>query len=662
MSQDDPVAIFRQEAQELLEQVEQGLLDLAARPGDRDLIDAVFRGLHTLKGSGAMFGFDALAAFTHHCETAFDRVRKGEVPATAALVSAVLAAQDHMRSLAEGREAPATAGDALLADLHRALDEADGACVQAPAPAAVAYHIRFSLPVDALKNGTRPLPLLDELRDLGECVVAAVTDATPSLHDLEPAECHLAWDVWLTTDQPRSAIEDVFIFVIDDMTLQIETLGDAEAAPEAEATPSAPASLAPAPLAHEPPPQSTAGAEAPAAETKSGRNVDTVRVPAGRLDELMDRVGELVIAQSRLKQVAAGSAEAQLRAVAEEIERLAGELRDTMMVVRMVPIAQLFNRFRRLIHDLARETGKSIDLSTEGETTELDKTVIERLADPLVHLIRNAADHGLETPDQRLAAGKSPAGKVVLAARQSGAEVIITITDDGRGVDRGRVRAKAEEAGLLAPGAVVSDDELLQFIFHPGFSTAQAVTNLSGRGVGMDVVKRTIESLRGSIKMTSRPGEGSQIALRIPLTLAIIDGLLVRVGTARYVIPMAAVEECVELSIEQDLRSAGRSFITLRDQLAPFIRLRELFATGQTPDPHQKVVVVSTGQERVGLVVDQILGDHQTVIKTLSGFHTDLGVFAGSTILGDGGVALILDIAHLVAASQRQDAEWRVAS
>jgi two-component system chemotaxis sensor kinase CheA len=334
-------------------------------------------------------------------------------------------------------------------------------------------------------------------------------------------------------------------------------------------------------------------------------------------------------------------------------------MRDTMMVVRMVPIAQLFGRFRRLIHDLARDTGKTIELSTEGETTELDKTVIERLADPLIHLIRNAADHGLETPEQRLAAGKPEAGQVMLAARQSGAEVVITITDDGRGVDRARVRAKAEENGLIQPGQVLSDSDLLQLIFAPGFSTAAAITNLSGRGVGMDVVKRTIEGLRGSIELTSTPGEGSVVSLRIPLTLAIIDGLLVRVGTGRYVIPLAAVEECVELSVEQDMRSTGRSLITLRDQLVPFIRLRSLFATGLAPDPHQKVVVVAVGQERVGLVVDQILGDHQTVIKPLSSFHADVGTFSGATILGDGGVALILDINHLVAAGQRSDAQLK---
>ncbi|HJV41645.1 chemotaxis protein CheA [Caulobacter sp.] len=645
MSGVDPIETFRQEAQELLEQVEQGLLDLAHRPGDRDLIDAVFRGLHTLKGSGAMFGFDALAAFTHHCETAFDRVRKGEVPASPRLVACVLAAQDHMRALAEGRSVAAGAGEALLADLQAAVDggETPAATAEPSTAAARTWKIRFSLPADALVNGARPLPLLDELRDLGECRVRAIVDDVPSLEDLVPTACHLAWEVVLTTTHGRDAIDDVFIFVIDEMTLEVEdvTAGPTSAAVEAVAE--------------------VASAEAAVQESRAAKSGETVRVPAERLDEMMDRVGELVIAQSRLKQLASSSLDTALRAVAEEIERLTSEMRDTMMVVRMVPIAQLFTRFRRLIHDLQHDTGKRIDLVTEGETTELDKTVIERLADPLIHLIRNAADHGLETPEQRAAAGKPEAGVIRLAARQAGAEVVITITDDGRGVDRARVRAKAEENGLITPGQTLTDSELLHLIFAPGFSTAAAITNLSGRGVGMDVVKKTIEGLRGSIDITSNPGEGSVVLLRIPLTLAIIDGLLVRVGSGRYVIPLASVEECVELSVAQDLRSTGRSLITLRDELVPFIRLREQFKTGSSPDAHQKIVVVSTGQDRVGLVVDQILGDHQTVIKPLSSFHADVGAFSGATILGDGGVALILDIAALVHLGQRQDAQMRVA-
>ncbi len=651
MSAADPVATFRQEAEELLEQIEQGLLDLEARPGDRELVNSVFRGLHTLKGSGAMFGFDALAAFTHHCETAFDRVRKGEVPLTPELLVAVLAAQDHMRALIEGTNAPAEAGEALLAALRLAVEGAgDPPATTAAADARKTWRIRFRLPANAIANGANPLALLDELRELGEAEVAALTDAIPMLEDLEPTECHLAWEVVLTTDQPRSAVDDVFIFLIDDMELNVEEV--ASAAPITDVVDDA----------EDSPTEGDLRAEAPAAaDPRSGKASETVRVPAERLDELMDRVGELVIAQSRLKQLAAASVDVNLRAVSEEIERLSNELRDTMMVVRMVPIATLFSRFRRLTHDLARETGKSIELVTSGEATELDKTIIERLADPLIHLFRNAVDHGLETAEARVAAGKPPSGRVELSARHSGAEVIITLSDDGRGVDRDRVRARAEETGLLTPGANASDAELLQLIFHPGFSTASQVTNLSGRGVGMDVVKRTIDALRGSIEIDSRPGEGSEVVLRIPLTLAIIDGLLVRVDQSRYVIPLSAVEECVELSVEEDARSSVRSVISLRDEVVPFLRLRDLFATGSLADPHQKIVVITTGEERVGLVVDQIIGDHQTVIKSLSELHADVGAFSGATILGDGAVALILDVSHLVEAGRRQHGPMREA-
>jgi two-component system chemotaxis sensor kinase CheA len=670
MSEQDPTAIFLVEANELLEQIEQGLLDLETRLGDRDLVDSVFRGLHTLKGSGAMFGFDALAAFTHHCETAFDRVRKGEVRATPELIRVVLSARDHMRALVEGG-ADAAHGEALLAELHRVVadadsesgpesgPESDGEGGRAPA-GPTTWRVHFALPADALVNGVNPLALLSELGDLGDCVVEACSDAVPPLDALDPTHCHFSWTVVVTTAEPRSAIEDVFIFVMDDMTLTIEAIdapaGTQAVAPVAAAKVEAAQHAAVAPAK----PVVVAKAEGPANDTKKAEQ--SLRVPAERLDELMDRVGELVIAQSRLKQLAQASADTALRSVSEEVERLASELRDTMMVVRMVPISNLFGRFRRLIHDLAHETGKTIDLTFQGETTELDKTIIERLADPLIHLIRNSADHGLEGPEERLAAGKPVAGQLVLAARHAGAEVIITVTDDGRGINRDRVRARAEQVGLLAPGAQISDNELLLMIFQPGFSTAEKVTNLSGRGVGMDVVKRTIEGLRGTIDLASTPGQGSTISLRIPLTLAIIDGLLVRVGQGRYVIPLGAVEECVELSPEQDLRSTGRNLISLRDQFVPFLRLREIFETGAAVEAHQKVVVVSTGEERVGLVVDQIIGDHQTVIKSLSKLHADVGTFSGATILGDGGVALILDVGHLVDLGRRQEKRFAAAS
>lgn len=661
MSTQDPIAAFRVEAGDLLDQIEQGLLDLGHRLDDRGLIDEVFRGLHTLKGSGAMFGFNALADFTHHCETAFDRVRKGLAPATQELVAVILSARDHMRALIEGDGAGLeSTGAAILAQLQAAIDGASDVVPAAAAPAAPkGWRLFFRLPAEAMANGTNPLMLLDELRDLGECRIVARTDTIPPLADLVPTECHIGWDVELRGDISRDDIDDVFIFVMDDMELTIEPLeveaSDAPAAVPAETVADLPAGDLPATVQ-----------DSAVSRTSAKPAGESVRVPAERLDELMDRVGELVIVQSRLSQLASGHGSAvgnelALRSISEEIERLAGELRDTMMVLRMVPVASLFSRFRRLVHDLARETGKTIELSTEGETTEVDKTMIERLADPMVHLIRNACDHGLEPPEDRLAAGKPAAGQVRLSAHQAGGEVLITIRDDGRGIDRVRVRAKAEAQGLIQPGQPISDHDLLQMIFHPGFSTAAQVTNLSGRGVGMDVVKRTIESLRGTIDITSAPGEGSTVVLRIPLTLAIIDGLLVRVGEGRYVIPLGAVEECLELSLEEDLRSRGRSFITLRDRLVPFLRLREIFDTGTRPDPHQKIVVIATGTERVGLVVDQIIGSHQTVIKSMSPLHRDVATFAGATILGDGGVALILDVAQLVMLGQNQEERLRAA-
>ncbi|QIO50303.1 chemotaxis protein CheA [Rhizobium leguminosarum bv. trifolii] len=684
MSTLDPVAVFRTEAAECLEAIEAGLLDLTHQLDNRDLVDAVFRGLHTLKGSGAMFGFEALAAFTHHCETAFDRVRKGEVAATSELVAAVLAAQDHMQALVDQPDADhGDTGHKLLAQLQAAVGGKEAAPAAASAavaaPAAVreaaakkknSWRIRFSLPANSMANGTNPLGLLDELRDLGECTVRANTSAIPPLDALAPTELHISWDVTLTSEQDRSAIDDVFIFVLDDMELSVVEIGGqaaATAAPvEEKAAPAAVAAVSAAPASPTAVPEFRpveavpAKREAPTAVSQA-KAAENVRVPAERLDELMDRVGELVIAQSRLSQLAGASADIALRSVSEEIERLSGELRDTMMVLRMVPVATLFSRFRRLVHDLARETGKVIELVTEGESTEVDKTVIERLADPLVHLVRNSIDHGLETPADRLASGKTEAGTVTLSARQAGGEVIISIKDDGRGINRERVRAKAESSGLIQPGQSLSDSELLQLIFAPGFSTAAAITNLSGRGVGMDVVKKTVEALRGAIDIVSVPGQGSEVSLRIPLTLAIIDGLLVRVGSGRYVIPLSAVEECLELSLEEDLRSRGRSFISLRDSLVPFLRLRDLFRTGTKPDVHQKVVVISTGTERVGLVVDQIIGDHQTVIKSMSKLHNNVATFSGATILGDGSVALILDVGHLVAAGQQQEAQLRVA-
>jgi two-component system chemotaxis sensor kinase CheA len=651
MTWQDPAETFRQEAHELLEQLEQALLDLAQQPGRHELIDTAFRALHTIKGSGAMFGFEAVAAFTHDFETAFDLLRKSKAPPGRDLISVALQAKDHIRTLVQdpGRATAAT-GEAILSDLH-AIMGAPAASHEHEAPAAapeiVTWRLRFRLPPTALVNGTNPLLLLDELRALGRCIVTATADDIPPLDEMDPEACYLRWEIVLATTQSRAAVEEVFLFVLDDMALEIEQIGGT--APS-EADLRGESAVGPVP-----PCLSPREADAPRDAAKA---TASMRVPAERLDQLMDRVGELVIAQARLSQLAAASTDANVKSIAEEIERLASGLRDTTMSIRMVPIGSLFSRFRRVVHDLSRDLSKQVELITAGEETELDKTMIERLADPLVHLIRNAIDHGIEAPPERAASGKPATGRVRLTARHSGAEVLVSFSDDGRGLNRERILEKCREQGLLAADVAPPDAELFQFVFHPGFSTAREVSAVSGRGVGMDVVKRAIEALRGTIDLVSRPNQGTEVTLRLPLTLAIIEGLLVRVGRGHYALPLSAVEECVELP-KADARSRGRRFLNIRGALVPFLCLRDIFSVDLPVEPYQKVVIVSTGELRVGLLVDQIIGNHQTVIKSLSKLHADVGMFSGATILGDGTVALVLDIPHLVQIGQLHEQRLR---
>ncbi len=668
MNMNDPAETFRQEARELLDQLEAGLLDLEQDPSNSDLINSTFRALHTIKGSGAMFGFTAVADFVHEFETAFDRVRKGQSQANAALIVVALDAKDHIHLLIENPDSETAGGDRILADLRVIVDGATPPVASAPevpppAPqpttkveppkgAAKTWRLVFHLPSDALAYGTNPLLLIDELSEIGPCTVTALSDRIPDIDVLDPEVPYIGWQVDIVHEDPTGAIDDVFLFLRDNMELTLTELTDVApvAAPVVAAIAEPEPVAAPATIAEQSPAPRAPRAEKP--ETAERPAATSLRVPAERLDELMDRVGELVIAQARLSQIAALSADSSLKNVAEELERLSSGLRDTTMGIRMVPIGTLFGRFRRLIHDLSTELGKQIDFITTGEDTELDKTMIERLADPLVHLIRNSVDHGLENAEKRVAAGKSPKGVVRLSAVYSGAEVAISVSDDGAGLDAARIRAKAEENGLITPETKLTDSELHHLIFAPGFSTAKEVTSLSGRGVGMDVVKRTIDGLRGSIDVATTPGKGSTMTLRLPLTLAIIDGMLVRVGNGRYTIPLAAVEECVELPEGIEAHAKGRNFLDIRGSLVPYLRLREVFGLTGEADEHPKVVIVSSSEGRVGLVVDQIIGNNQAVIKQLSKLHSDVKSFSGATILGDGSVALILDTAHLVASGQ----------
>lgn len=657
----DPTGTFLLEARELLRELEAGLLELEQRPGDRALVDTIFRALHTLKGSGGMFGPPALAAFAHEVETRFEGVRHGSEVVTPALAGLLLAARDHLERLLEAPDATDPAETERLVAALRGTGEAAGAPAAPAEPSAKAWRIGIRLPATALEFGTNPLGMLDELRALGPCEVRARTEAVPALGELDPTKLYLHWDVRLVTTQPRAAIEDVFIFVADSGGIEIAE-DAAEPAPERASA----AAVEPpaAPANHDAPPAAAKEARRPE-RPEAARSIDrpeaSVRVAASRLDALLDQVGELVIAQARLTALAHSRKDPVLTAVVEEIERLAAELRESTMGLRMLPIGTLFGRYRRVVRDLSQELGKAVELTTAGEATELDKTMIERLGDPLVHLIRNAVDHGIEDAATRRAAGKPAHGSLHLEARQAGAEVLISIKDDGAGLNRARIREKAVARGLIATDAVLSEREIDQLIFHPGLSTAATISSISGRGVGMDVVKQTIEDLRGSIEVASVPGAGTTITLRLPLTLAIIDGLLVRVGASMCVVPLAVIEECVELAAAERKGSSGRSFLDVRGALVPFLRLSELFGVGAGAREHEMVVIVAGEQGRVGLVVDQVVGHHQTVIKSLSPLHRGILGLGGATILSDGQIALILDTTGLLQSAQDQ-ATWRLSA
>jgi two-component system chemotaxis sensor kinase CheA len=457
----------------------------------------------------------------------------------------------------------------------------------------------------------------------------------------------------LATGASEDRIRDVFIFVEDSCELTITPM---------PAGPGARAAAGEIPAMTE----KAAGAEpacagdriAQALEEKRrspGRratdqpdNAATLRVPAARLDQLVDLVGEMVTVQARLSAIAARSADGEVLEVSEEIERLTSALRENSMTLRMVPIRATFERFRRLVHDLARDLGKNVELSIEGAETELDKTVIDQLGDPLMHLIRNSMDHGIEVPEQRAAEGKRPLARIHLSARHSGASVLIAVEDDGAGIDAEAVRARAVERGLAIADAPLSEAEIYSFLFQPGFSTAKEVTDLSGRGVGMDVVRQRVESLRGSIDVASTRGAGTTVTLRLPLTLAIIDGLLVTVGEAFFVLPLASTLECIELTREESEQATGKHVANVRGEMVPYIRLRQYFHVKTAAPEREQIMVVECEDGRCGLVVDQVLGDCQTVIRNLGRLYRHVQVVSGATILGNGVVALILDPQRLV--------------
>lgn len=712
----NPLDTFREEARELLEQLEQHLMQLEEDPADHDSIDGAFRALHTIKGSGNMFDLDDLVNFTHIVEAVFVRVRDGKLPVSRELIDLSLQARDHISHLLAETEPGAEATDSEVTERSRVLSTAFEAYLEGGAPAEPSatssgssaknaagtqapgdsrkpsgpvdpsdperavestYRIEFTPAIDSFLTGANPLLILNELAELGTILKIGYSEAIPDLKEIDPEHCYLHWVVLLTTDQGENAVRDVFIFVEGSAEIKIDVIDEAdpligesgykrlgeilvdrgEIDPKDLETAVSSKSyigevLVKKGFVSEEQIKSALQEQNYVRDIRETRRTvetsTTIKVKVEKLDELVNLVGEFVTMHAGIAMVAERKNDQDFRAAAEQMEGLIRQVRDLSIELHMVPVEILFSGYRRLVRDLSEDLSKQVQLKLEGTETELDKNVIDSLKDPLLHIIRNSVDHGIESPEVRIKKGKNPTGSLRLSAYYSGASVVIQVVDDGAGMDVERIRAKGIERGVIDASDRYSEQDILQLIFAPGFSTNEQATNVSGRGVGMDVVRRNIESIGGSIRIETKKDVGTTLSIRIPLTLAIVDGLLSRIGDSLYLINLSYIVECLDL---QDVRTAGNGgdMIDFRGEIVPFLDLRSYFgAEGGAASDHPQVVVVAIEEKKIGLVVDDLLDKYQSVIKSLGKVYEQVEGISGAIILGDGKPALMLDIDRLV--------------
>ncbi len=671
---------FFEESFEALDSKEAALLKMSAGEVDAELINTIFRVAPSIKGGSATFGFTDVAGFTHTLETLLDQLRAGKRPVYPELVDLLLRSGDMMREMLVATRDKQSLDKARVGQLHAAIEQVlasptDTGTVMLPtlSPEKVAelsatppatsaapagWKIHFAPGPKLLRHGNDPLRILRELGTLGACSVRVDAMKIPALSELDAEECRMSWNVELTGEVSEAAVRAIFEWVEGECELRIEAIGGT--APAATAAAPAPAQ---APAADTPPAAKTDSAPVEAARTPAaGGEGGSIRVSIEKIDELLNSVGELVITQSVLSQLAApleGRDAEELRNALGQLERHMRNLQESVMRVRMLPISFVFNRFPRLVRDLGQRLGKKIELRMIGDSTELDKTVLEKIGDPLVHLVRNSIDHGIETPEARAAAGKSASGTIELNAYHKGGSVVVEVSDDGGGLKKDKILAKARERGLVAADEELSEDRIFNLICAPGFSTADVVSDVSGRGVGMDVVKRNINELGGHVQIYSTPGKGSMVRIRLPLTLAILDGQLARVGNEVYVVPIVSIVETMQVRRElvNSIASKGEVF-RLRDEYLPIVRLYDLF--GIQPDHTDLLdgllMIVEADGQRVGLFVDELMSQQQVVIKSLETTFRPVTGLAGATMLGDGRVALILDMPGVITRFQTREA------
>ncbi len=630
------VQAFKEEASELLVELEKSLLELEESPNDSELIATTFRALHTIKGSAGMFGFDNIASFMHEIESVFDLIRNDKIKLSKKIIDLTLLAMDHISLMLNSDGIKNSVESERIVNEFRAIlisdkvelhnvpilpskDEKEKTIINKEV---ASYKIIFNPHREIFQSGINPLLLINEMKEIGVASLKCLLSDIPTLEEINPEHSYLKWEIELKTDKGIDAIKDVFIFIDDQCDLNISFLENAIDKSDEQIKKN---------------------------NHENSKRIDntigsSIRVHSDKLDELVNLVGELVTVQAQLSQYSLKNNNTDIAQISEEIERITWSLRDSALNIRMLPIGTTFSKFKRLVRDLSNELGKEVEMVTEGAETELDKTVIEKLNDPLIHIIRNCIDHGIEIPEERIKLNKNRVATINLSARQSGGNVLISIKDDGAGLNKEKIVSKAVKQNLISENAELTDAEIYSLIFKPGFSTAGSITNVSGRGVGLDVVKKAIESLRGAIEIQSSPGSGTIITLKLPLTLAIIEGLLVKVGDDHFILPLSYVEECLELTNEDIAKSHGRNIVNLRGTIIPYISLRERFFINSNRPIIEQVVVSNIHNQSIGFVVDQVLGQHQTVLKSLGNYYRNIEGISGATILGDGTVALIIDI------------------
>jgi two-component system, chemotaxis family, sensor kinase CheA len=667
---------FIEEAYDNINDLENALLLLEANPEDMEIVERIFRAMHSLKGGGAMFGFARLSDFTHHMENIYDLVRAGKLRISKTMLTITLDSVDLMKKLLNKDEIDTVETnseyDSLVNSIKKIITgEAGGQPAinvknsgqqnpDSKLEGISTYYILFVPDQDIMDNGTNPLYLIDELHSIGKSKVLPNTSKVPDLNNLDISGCYTSWEVFLSTKHDVNAISDVFMFVEDQCILDIHKISDNDLLSDER-------------FIEHVGEYARAGREAGITNVREivnqlhtedlGRQlltakrktingkenvITSIRVSSDKIDELMNLVSEMVITQASLSLYAENSHAADLQPIAESVQKLTRQLRDNAFSISLIPLESMMTRFQRLVRDLSEELNKEISFSAEGTETELDKTIIENLTDPLLHIFRNSIDHGIELPSERKRRGKPRNGEIKLKAFYSGANVIIKVSDDGAGVNPEQIRLKAIEKQIIAPDAVLSEKELLNLLFLPGFSTAKVITDVSGRGVGMDVVRRKISSIRGEVEIDSEFGIGTTITIKLPLTLSIIDGLLVKIAKSQYVIPLSMVHKIYSIENEK-LAKAFNNLVVLDGNQVPFFYLREEFDEEGKAPPVEEIVVVQYENVIVGLVTDNVIGEYQAVLKPLGKFFKNQEIISGATILGDGSIALVLDTNKIIA-------------